>query len=70
MHIPNIDTAYMIDFLTGLLNTPSPTGYSEAAIAYIRIRAEFISGTDFFEDQKRRSGCPAGRDSGMIIRAL
>jgi putative aminopeptidase FrvX len=32
--LPKIDTAYMIDFLTGLLNTPSPTGYTDAAVEY------------------------------------
>ncbi len=32
--IPPIDTAYLLDFLTGLLNTPSPTGLAEPAIAY------------------------------------
>jgi len=29
-----IDVAFMQDFLVGLLNTPSPTGFAEAAIAY------------------------------------
>ena len=29
-----IDTNYLTDFLVGLLNTPSPTGDTEAAIAY------------------------------------
>ena len=29
-----IDTDYMLDFLKGLLNTPSPTGLAEPAIAY------------------------------------
>jgi putative aminopeptidase FrvX len=32
--IPPIDTAYLLDFLTGLLNTPSPTGLAEPGIAY------------------------------------
>lgn len=31
-----IDTKAMIDFLVGLLNTPSPTGYHVEAIAYTR----------------------------------
>ncbi len=31
---PTIDTDYMLDFLKGLLNTPSPTGLAEPAIAY------------------------------------
>ena len=29
-----IDTKFLIEFLTGLLNTPSPTGYCEEAIAF------------------------------------
>jgi putative aminopeptidase FrvX len=32
MNLPAIDTNYLIDFLVRLLNTPSPTGFSEAAI--------------------------------------
>jgi putative aminopeptidase FrvX len=32
--LPQIDTSYMLEFLTGLLNTPSPTGFTEAAIGY------------------------------------
>lgn len=32
----NIDTHFLLTFLTGLLNTPSPTGYHEKAIAYCR----------------------------------
>ena len=34
MTLPSIDQDYMLDFLTGLLNTPSPTGFTEAAIVY------------------------------------
>jgi putative aminopeptidase FrvX len=30
-----IDAQGMTDFLTGLLNTPSPTGYTERAVAYL-----------------------------------
>lgn len=32
--LPEIDTHYLIEFLTGLLNTPSPTGFTERAIAF------------------------------------
>ncbi|HUF39778.1 MAG TPA: M42 family metallopeptidase [Anaerolineales bacterium] len=32
--LPPIDTDYMLDFLTGLLNVPSPTGFTERAIEY------------------------------------
>jgi putative aminopeptidase FrvX len=31
---PSIDTNYLLDFLTQLLNIPSPTGYAERAIAF------------------------------------
>lgn len=34
MNLPNVDISAMLEFLTGLLNTPSPTGYTEDAIAY------------------------------------
>ncbi len=33
--LPPIDTPYLLNFLTGLLNTPSPTGYTEEAIAFL-----------------------------------
>jgi len=32
--LPKINKDYMLDFLVGLLNIPSPTGYTEHAIAY------------------------------------
>lgn len=35
MTLPTIDTNFLLDFLTKLLNTPSPTGYTEAAIALV-----------------------------------
>jgi putative aminopeptidase FrvX len=31
--LPEVPTAYLLEFLTQLLNTPSPTGFSEPAIA-------------------------------------
>lgn len=34
MNLPPIDTNELVDFLTGLLNTPSPTGLAGAAIDY------------------------------------
>lgn len=33
--LPPINQQYLLDFLTRLLNTPSPTGYTEAAIALV-----------------------------------
>jgi len=32
--LPSINTSYLLEFLSGLLNTPSPTGFTEQAIAY------------------------------------
>jgi putative aminopeptidase FrvX len=32
-NLPEIDTPFLLDFLTRLLNTPSPTGNAEAAVA-------------------------------------
>lgn len=34
-NLPQIDTDYLIDFLVKLLNTPSPTGFTEDAIAFV-----------------------------------
>jgi putative aminopeptidase FrvX len=34
MNLPEIDTGYLLDFLSNLLNIPSPTGLAEKAIAY------------------------------------
>ncbi len=33
-NLPEINTPFLLDFLTKLLNTPSPTGFSEAAVAF------------------------------------
>lgn len=42
MNLPTVDSAYLLDFLTGLLNTPSPTGFTAGAVAYCeRALAEF-----------------------------
>jgi hypothetical protein len=30
--LPSIDNSYLLDTLTSLLNTPSPTGYAQRAI--------------------------------------
>ncbi len=35
MSLPSIDTQYLTQFLVDLLNIPSPTGFSEAAMAFI-----------------------------------
>jgi len=35
LSLPEIDTDYLLQFLTGLLNTPSPTGFAHQAIARV-----------------------------------
>ncbi len=35
MTLPPINQDYMINFLVGLLDTPSPTGFTEQAVAYV-----------------------------------
>lgn len=34
MSLPSVDSEFLLSFLTGLLNTPSPTGFAESAIAF------------------------------------
>jgi putative aminopeptidase FrvX len=34
-NLPEIDTPFLLDFLTKLLNTPSPTGFAEPALVFI-----------------------------------
>jgi hypothetical protein len=34
-NLPQIDAAYLTDFLVKLLNIPSPTGFTEDAIAFV-----------------------------------
>jgi putative aminopeptidase FrvX len=36
MALPSINTSYLLDILSALLNIPSPTGYTEQALAYIQ----------------------------------
>jgi putative aminopeptidase FrvX len=35
-NLPEINTPFLLDFLSKLLNTPSPSGFTEAAIAFIK----------------------------------
>jgi putative aminopeptidase FrvX len=35
MSLPTVDSHFLLSFLSGLLNTPSPTGLAEPAIAYV-----------------------------------
>ena len=40
--LPTVNMPRIMDFLVGLLNTPSPTGYTDEAIAYVRRAFESI----------------------------
>ena len=51
--LPPIDTDYMLSFLTGLLNTPSPTGFAHRAIDFT---AEALSAFPFLEISRTRKG--------------
>lgn len=39
-NLPAIDPDYLLNILTGLLNTPSPTGFTEQAISYLEAALE------------------------------
>jgi putative aminopeptidase FrvX len=52
MQLPSVDSSYLIDFLTGLLNTPSPTGLAELAIAFTEQALAKIPGLQFRRTHK------------------
>lgn len=52
MPLPKIDTAYLIDLLTLLLNTPSPTGLAEPAIAVTEKALEAFPGLKMARNRK------------------
>ena len=58
MSIPPIDSDYMIQQLTGLLNTPSPTGFTAAALEYVTHSLEAFPGLSLA--RTRKGGLLAG----------
>ncbi|MDO9087150.1 MAG: M42 family metallopeptidase [Anaerolineaceae bacterium] len=58
MSLPAIDQTYMINFLTGLLNTPSPTGFTDAAIDYTE------KALNVFPDVN----CSRTRKGGLLVK--
>ncbi|MBN1146437.1 MAG: M42 family metallopeptidase [Anaerolineales bacterium] len=46
MTLPSIDTGYLLDFLSELLKTPSPTGYTQGAIALTRQALQAFPGLE------------------------
>jgi putative aminopeptidase FrvX len=59
--MPDINSDYLIDFLTRLLNTPSPTGYSEGAI---NLCAQELGKFPFLELRRTRKGALVARWQG------
>jgi putative aminopeptidase FrvX len=53
MPLPAVDTDYLLSFLAGLLNTPSPTGYTELAIAYTK---QALEDFNFLKITRTRKG--------------
>jgi putative aminopeptidase FrvX len=51
--LPQIDTNFMLEFLTGLLNTPSPTGFTETAVEYTE---QALKGFSFLEISRTHKG--------------
>ena len=52
MTLPPVDTAYLTDFLARLLNTPSPTGRAEPAIALVEQEFAGIGGLSLRRTRK------------------
>jgi putative aminopeptidase FrvX len=52
MSLPAIDSEYLLSFLSGLLNTPSPTGFSERAIAFTEQALMTFPGLSFTHTRK------------------
>jgi putative aminopeptidase FrvX len=61
MPLPAIDTDFMLDFLVKLLNTPSPTGFAQQAIA---LTQETLSTFSVLETTVNRKGALTARWAG------
>jgi len=51
--LPEINTPYLLDFLTKLLNTPSPTGFTEPAIS---LTEQTLKAFPFLQLSRTRKG--------------
>ena len=52
MFLPKVDTTYLINILSGLLNTPSPTGFAEAGIEFAENALKPFAGLTFCHTRK------------------
>ena len=50
--LPNVDYAFLEDFLVSLLKTPSPTGYTEQTIALMQGALEALPGLSLRRTRK------------------
>ncbi|MFZ6026709.1 MAG: M42 family metallopeptidase [Chloroflexota bacterium] len=66
MNLPIVSTTYLLDFLTGLLNTPSPTGFSHKAIAYTE---QALAGFPSLSLSHTRKGALVARWPGQVDTA-
>jgi len=59
--LPDIDQQYLLEALTGLLNTPSPTGFTEQAIIYLETALQKFPALEL---QRTRKGALVARWAG------
>ena len=52
MNLPAIDSKFLLDFLTGLLNTPSPTGFTEQATIFTEFALAAFSSLSYTRTRK------------------
>ena len=50
--LPPVDEAYLIKTLTGLLNTPSPTGFMDRAVAFVEADLKIYADVTFTRTRK------------------
>lgn len=69
-NLPHIDESYLLDFLTRLLNVPSPTGLAEPAIEFVEKEFSAFSGLELSRTRKGALVAVWEGDAGTAPRAL
>jgi putative aminopeptidase FrvX len=70
MSLPNIDADFLVSFLSGLLNTPSPTGFTEPAITFTEQSLKGFPGLSFEHTRKGALVVTIQGDKSDAPRAL
>lgn len=70
MNLPPVDSKALINFLTGLLNTPSPSGFTDQAIAYTAKALDSIPGVSVRRTRKGALLASIGGQRDNAPRAL